>query len=233
MLHRVMEELLPAMERAQRSRRDPQRALRLLLEELTHRVGAELAAAICAILSAATLAQTDEAKSTLAAVQHRLENFQRVHCALRMPDCCTSIDGHAYLRQLCESINVSRLKWQGVHLELLERKLEIDSEQCWRLGMVVSELVANAARHLFVSVPARIWVAAARRGALIWCRVEDNGLPSKYEAESRGMRIVGALARELHGELEQYHRHDGCVATVVFPAARVADRGFPMARYLR
>ena len=233
MLHRVMKELLPAMVRAQRSRKDPQRTLRLLLDELTHRVGGEFAAAIRAISSAATLAQPDEAKSTLAAVLHRLESFQRVHCALRVPECRTSIDGRAYLRQLCESINVSRLKGQGVHLELLEKKLEIDSEQCWRLGMIVSELVANAARHLFVSAPARIWVAAARRGALIWCRVEDNGMPSKNESESRGMRIVGALARELHGELEQYYRHDVCVATVVFPAVRVADRGFPMARYLR
>ena len=233
MLHRVMEELFPAMARAQRSRTDPLRAVRLLLEELTHRVGGEFAAAIRVISSAATLAQTDEAKGTLAAVLQRLENFQRVHCALRVPECRTSIDGRAYLRQLCESINVSRLKSQGVHLELLNKKLEIDSEQCWRLGMIVSELVANAARHLFVSVPARIWVAAERRGALIWCRVEDNGMPSKYESESRGMRIVGALARELHGELEQYHRHDVCVAIVIFPAVRVADRGFPIARYLR
>jgi two-component sensor histidine kinase len=114
----------------------------------------------------------------------------------------------------------------------LEKKLEIDSEQCWRLGMIVSELVANAARHLFVSVAPRIWVAAVRRGALIWCRVEDNGMPSQNEFESRGLRIVGALARELHGELEQHHGRDVCVATVVFPAACAADRGFPIARYL-
>jgi two-component sensor histidine kinase len=228
-----MEELLPAMTRDRRSRKDPQRALRLLLEEFTHRVGGEFAAAIRTISTAAALAQTDEAKSTLAAVQHRLEHFACVHSALRVPECRTSIDGRAYLRQLCESISVSRLKWQGVHLELLEKKLEIDSEQCWRLGMIVAELVTNAARHLFVSVPPRIWVAAARRGALIWCRVEDNGMPSPNESGSRGLRIVGALARELHGELEQHHGRDLCVATVVFPAACAADRGFPIARYLR
>jgi two-component sensor histidine kinase len=228
-----MEKLLPAMVRDLRSRKDPQRALRLLLEELTHRVGGEFAAAIRTLSTAAALAQTGEAKSTLAAVQHRLENFARVHGALRIPECPTRIDGRAYLHQLCESISVSRLEWQGVQLQLLEKKLEIDSEQCWRLGVIVSELVANAGRHLFVRVPARIRVAAERRGALIWCRVEDNATPSENESESRGMRIVGALACELHGELERYHRRDVCVATVIFPAACASDSGFPVARYLR
>jgi two-component sensor histidine kinase len=207
--------------------------MRLLLEEFTHRVGGEFAAAIRILSTAVALAQTDEAKSILAAVQHRLENFARVHAALGIPERRTSIDGRTYLRHLCESLSVSRLKWQGVHLELVERTLEIDSEQCWRLGMIVSELVADAATHSFVSVPARIWVAAARRGALIWCRVEHNGMPSENESESRGMRIVGALARELHGELERYHQRDVCVAAVMFPATCAADLGFPTSRYLR
>jgi two-component sensor histidine kinase len=216
-----------------RKRRDPQRAMRLLLEELTHRVGGEFAAAIRTISRAATLAQTEEVKNALGAVQWRLENFARVHGALRIPESRTSIDGCVYLRQLCEAISLSRLQFRGVRLELLERKFEIDSEQCGRLGMIVSELVANAARRSFVKPPARIWVAAARRGALIWCRVEDNGMAAENDPENRGMRIVDALARELHGGFEQYHRGDVCVATVIFPAVCASDPGFPLARYLR
>ena len=156
-------------------RRDPQRAMRLLLEELTHRVDGEFAAAIRTISRAAALAQTDEVKSALNAVQWRLENFARVHGRLRIPEFRTSIDGCVYLRQLCEAISLSRLQPLGVRLELLVRKFEIDSEQCCRLGMIVSELVSNAATRSFMKSPARIWVAAARRGALIWCRVEDDG----------------------------------------------------------
>jgi two-component sensor histidine kinase len=206
--------------------------MRLLLEELTHRVGGEFAAAIRAISRAAALARTDEVKSALGSVQCRLENFARVHGALRIPESRTSIDGCAYLRQLCEAISLSRLQFGGLQLELLERKLEIDSEQCWRLGMIVSQLVANAARRSFVNPPARIWVAAARRGALIWCRVEDNGTAAKNEPENRGVRIVDALARELHGGFEQYHRGDIYVATVIFPAVCASDRAFQLARVL-
>jgi two-component sensor histidine kinase len=215
-----------------RKHREPQRAMRLLLEELTHRVGGEFAAAIRTISRAAAFAQTEEVKNALGAFQCRLEDFARVHGALRIPESRTSIDGRAYLRQLCEAISLSRLQFGGLQLELLERKFEIDSEQCWRLGMIVSQLVANAAKRSFVNAPARIWVAAARRGALIWCRVEDNGVPAENESENRGVRIVDALAHELHGGFEQYHRRDVCVATVIFPAVCASEPSFPLARVL-
>jgi len=230
---KAMQEQIPALVRDLRTHKDPQRAMRLLLEELTHRVGGEFAIAIRTLSLAAALTQADEAKSILAAVQHRLENIARVHRALRVPEARTSVDGLTYLRQLCEAISLSRLRYRGISLELPDKMLEIDSEQCWRLGMIVSELVTNAARHSFVSPPARIRVTAARRGALIWCRVEDNGVPLEEESENRGVRLVAALARELHGEVERYHRHDGCVATLTFPAACAADRGFPIDRCLR
>jgi two-component sensor histidine kinase len=207
--------------------------MRLLLEELSHRVAGEFTAAIRAISSAAALAPTDEIRNALDAAQGRLENFARVHRALRIPEFRTSIDGCLYLRQLCEAISLSKLRTRGVRLELLERELQIDSEQCWRLGMMVSALVANALTHSFVSSPGRIWVAAARRGALIWCRVEDNGISSGSDVENRGLRIVDALARELHGGLEQYQRADVCVSTVIFPAVDASNSGFPLARYLR
>jgi two-component sensor histidine kinase len=224
---------IPAMPSRRWRLKDPQRAMRLLLEELTHRVAGEFAAAIQTVSRAAALADPEEVRNALAAVHCQLENFARVHGALRVPESHISIDGCLYLRQLCEAISLSRLRFRGIRLELLETKFELDSEQCWRLGMIVSELVSNAARRSSAHSPAFIRVAAARRGALIWCRVEDNGMASENEPESRGMRVVDALSRELHGELEQHRRDDVCVATVVFPAVCLSDSGFPVARYLR
>jgi two-component sensor histidine kinase len=192
--------------------------MRLLLQELTHRVGGELSAAIGTISSAAALAQCDEARSTLVAVQTRLENFARVHQALLVPEFRTDIDGCAYLQQLCAAISLSRLECRGIELEVLDGVCPIDSERCWRLGIIVAELVAIAARHSFASCPGRISVAISHRGALIGCRVEDNGI-SREDEGNRGARLVDALTRELHGAFEQHHRGDGWVATVVFPAA--------------
>jgi two-component sensor histidine kinase len=202
---------------AVRRNRDPRRATRLLLQELTHRVGGEFSAAIRLLSSAAALAKSDEARSTLLAVQTRLENFARVHQALQVPEFRTNIDGCAYLQQLCAAISLSRLECRGIELEVLDGVCQIDSEQCWRLGIIVAELVAIAARHLFLSSPGRISVAISHRGALIGCRVVDNGVNRENEG-IRGTRIVDALVHELHGAYEQHHRDDRWVATVVFPA---------------
>jgi two-component sensor histidine kinase len=203
---------------AVRRHRDPHRAMRLLLQELTYRVGGEFSAAISSLSSAAACTQSDEARSTLVAVQTRLENFARVHEALQVPEFRTNVDGCAYLQQLCAAISLSRLDCQGIELEVLDGACQIDSEQCWRLGLIVAELVAIAARHSFVSSPRRISVSISHRGALIGCRVEDNGI-SREDEGNCGAQIVDALARELQGAFEQHHRGDRSVATVVFPAA--------------
>lgn len=201
--------------------REPQRALRLLLEELTHRVEREFAAAIRTLSSAAVLAPTEEARNALDAVQCRFENFARVHAALRVPEFRTRIGGCAYLRQLCEAISASRLQFRGIELDCLGSAFDIDTEQCWRLGMIVSQLVCNASAHTFVNSPGRIWVAAARRDSLVWCQVRDNGFADSEALERPGIRIVDALVRDLHGGFEQQHTGEGCAATVIFPAVGV------------
>jgi len=207
-----------AMNAAWRAK-DAHRAMRLLLEELTHRVAGEFSAAIGTLSTAAALAQTDEAKSALATVQTRLENFARVHRALQVPEFRTTVDGCLYLRELCGAISLSKLEYRGIELEVLDGMCAIDSEQCWRLGMIVAELVAIAAARSLASSPARISVAISCRGSLIGCQVQDNGIAQ--DVENRGRRIVDALVQELHGAIEQHQRTDGCVATVIFPAACV------------
>jgi hypothetical protein len=83
----------------------------------------------------------------------------------------------------------------------LEEEFEIDSEQCWRMGLIVSELVSSAARRVAGKSPSHIRVTAGRRGALIWCQIEDDGEISETQSGDRD-----ALTNELHGALEQYER---------------------------
>jgi two-component sensor histidine kinase len=192
--------------------------MRVLHEELTHRVTREFSAAIGTLSAAAARAQTDQARSELAAVQTSLENFARVHRALQIPEFRTTVDGCVYLEQLCGAISVSRLERCGIELHVLEGTCAIDSEQCWRLGMIVAELVAIAVTPSFAGGSARISVAISRRGAFIGCRIEGNGITRDGEA-NRSTRIVDALVRELHGAFEQHRSGERCLTTVVFPAA--------------
>ena len=69
--------------------------------------------------------------------------------------------------QLCEAINLANVHSSGAVLET-NGKLQIDSEQCWRLGMTVSALVRSATRCSPESAQGRILGEVARRGVLIW-----------------------------------------------------------------
>ena len=110
---------------------------RLLLREFSHRINNEFASAIGA-LSIAAGSANDEAKAALAAVQDQLQMYARVHHALRMPEHTSRIDAAAYLRQLCRAISRSRLESKDIELLLVERTFQMNSERCWRLGLIVS-----------------------------------------------------------------------------------------------
>ena len=53
--------------------------------------------------------------------------------------------------------------------------------------------------------------------------MQKQAPPLENEPENRGMRITGALARELHSGFEQHDRGATSVATVIFPAVCAPD----------
>jgi two-component sensor histidine kinase len=192
---------------------------RLLLNEFTHRVNNELAAAIGMVSTAIARASCEEVRGTLDRIRRSLENFARVQHLLRVPDLHTRIDGCAYLRVLCGAISASRLEGNAIEIVLIEKPLLIDSEQCWRLGLIVSELITNAVRHAFASGRGRITVEARCDGSMIHCRVSDNGTGMAANPGGTGLRLIDALLRDLRGHIGQELRAEGAAFTVAFPVA--------------
>ena len=190
---------------------------RLLLDELTHRVNNELAAAIAITSVEIARAESEELRVSLARVRRSLDGFARVHRVLRAPDLRTSVDACAYLRALCGALGVARLEPLGIELQFVEAPLKLDSEHCWKLGIVVCELVTNASRHAFVKRSGRITVEACCAGEAVQCRVSDDGEGTQPSTQGRGLRIINALLRDLNGRLERQMRSDGSTFTVSFP----------------
>lgn len=196
---------------------------RLLLNEFTHRVNNELAAAIGIAASEIARTPSDEVRCALARVRQSLENFARVLHLLSVPDVRTRVDGCAYLRSLCGAISASRLQYKGVQVLLVERPLLIDSEQCWRLGLIVSELVTNAVRHAFANDRGRITVDARRDESTIHCSVSDNGCGMGASCQGVGLRIIDAVLRDLRGRMQQQSGTDGATFSIAFPVADERD----------
>jgi two-component sensor histidine kinase len=190
---------------------------RLLIRELSHRINNEFTCVANMLSLAAARTANAEVKSTLSAVLTRLEGYLRVHRALRTPEAGNRIDASAYLRELCRSLSWSKLDSRNIELVFAERPLSLQSEQCWILGMIVYELINNAARHAFDEAGGEIRVQIAQVGKLVECHVSDDGVAPVFARRGRGLKIIEDLAARLHGRVEHQFGPHGSASRVIFP----------------
>jgi two-component sensor histidine kinase len=187
----------------------------LFVGELAHRVCNEYAAVISRVELAAARATSNEAKATLEQTAERLNDFANVHRALRMPaeDCAELSD---YLENLCRALSRSRLHDEGIELTLVEERVVLSAERCWHVGLIVSELVTNAAKHAFEKRGGRIRVEIRVERDRVLCCVMDDG-KWKHRRPGRGTKITDALASRIGGKLVRDFGPCGTAVTLIFP----------------
>jgi two-component sensor histidine kinase len=190
----------------------------LLLREFSHRVNNEFASIIGMLSIASARTKNNEARTALNIIQDQLHSYARVHHALQMPERSIQIDASAYLRELCRAISRSKLDAKGIELVFVDHPLQMESERCWRLGLIVSELVTNAERHAFCHSGGAIRVEILRLSSFVRCRVTDNGSADAVGQLGSGSKIIRALAESLGGTIDQRFGAYGTIATLSFPS---------------
>ncbi len=158
----------------------------VLLHELNHRISNEFCSAISIVSRAAARSSNKEVKAALTDVAELLHHYAEVHHALQIPEHGIRTDAAAYLRKLCLSIRRSKLNQMRIDLVLAAPHLWLPSNKCWLLGMIVYELITNAARHAFAGGSGCIRVELLHTSAFVECRVLDNGsAPLKLSTGTR------------------------------------------------
>jgi two-component sensor histidine kinase len=190
---------------------------RILVHELIHRINNEFSSLIGAVSRTAARSVSHETKVALAHVIELLSHYAELHRALQMPEADTQIDAAAYLENLCLSISRSKLDGMKIDLVLSVSPLQLPSERCWQLGMMVYELVTNAARHAFGNGNGQVRVELSRAGRLVECRVVDNGSAPSRIRRGQGLRIVDELVKGLDGRLDQRFGQRGSFSILTFP----------------
>jgi two-component sensor histidine kinase len=190
----------------------------LLMRELSHRINNELTSAIGVISLAAARSGSREVKAALSDVSDRLHRYADVHRTLQMPEYQTYINAALYLQQLSLSICRSRLEPNNIKLILAVSPLSLPSDRCWRLGMIVYELITNSASHAFQGTEGKIVVELHTAGNFVECRVSDDGKSPGQIQRGRGLSIIHELAKYLGGRLEQSFGMDGSSSLLVFPS---------------
>jgi two-component sensor histidine kinase len=190
-----------------------------LLHELNHRINNEFAAAISVVSLAAARSGNDEVKAALSGVTELLHQYANVHRALQMPEYDAMVDAETYLRQLCLSISRSYLDHRRIKLVLATELVRLEADRCWRLGMIVYELIINSARHAFSGGEGEIRVELLCAGTFAKCSVTDNESAAGTAAPGRGLKIVEELSESLGGRFEQKFGSSGSRSIVVFPCS--------------
>jgi two-component sensor histidine kinase len=204
----------------------PDPAGSLLLRELNHRVNNELTGAICTISAKAVESNDVAVKAALLDVVDLLHGYADVHKALRMPDPGHLTDAARYIQHLCFSITKGRLNRLNMRLLCSADDLRLEGERCWKLGLIVSELLTNVARHArFDDRHPEAQVTLRLAGNVVKCAVSDNGSASDLIVRGRGLTIVGELASSLGGRVHASCAAEGSSFLLTFPLTESEQRG--------
>ena len=190
-----------------------------LVEEISHRVINEYAEAI-AILSLAASRGEATAAPALRLAADRLHAMAEAHRSLLVPITEEAIDLGDHVGKLCASLSRASLGERGIRLTVTTDEIQLDAARCWRVSLIVSELVRNATRHGLKSRQGSIHVTLNRRGSSVWCVVCDDGCAAFDPPEGRGRRLIRALTTELGGSVEWKFTPCGSVVGLRFPVAK-------------
>jgi two-component sensor histidine kinase len=197
----------------------------LLLRELNHRINNELTIAIYAVSAKAVRSDRVAVKAALLDVVDLLHKWGDVHRALHMPDQGRLTDAARYLQQLCFAITKYRLDRLAIRVLFSADDLRLEGERCWRLGLIVSELLTNVARHArFDARRPELRVELMLVGNVVKCRVADNGSAPEPVRRGRGLTIIGELANSLGGRVHTSCTAEGYSFLLAFPLTEAEQR---------
>jgi two-component sensor histidine kinase len=197
----------------------------LLLRELNHRIKNELTSAIYTVSAKAVQSDSLAVKAALLDVVDLLHQCADVHRAQRMPDQGRLTDAAKYLQQLCFSITKYRLERLAIRVLFSADDLRLEGERCWKLGLIVSELLTNVARHAqFDARHPELRVELMLAGNVVKCRVSDNGSAPEPVRLGRGLAIIGELANSLGGRVHTSCAAEGYSFLLTFPLTEAEQR---------
>ncbi|MGF7147036.1 two-component sensor histidine kinase [Sphingomonas zeicaulis] len=190
-----------------------------LVEEIGHRVINEYAEAIGSLSIAASAAQGAAANAALERAADRLREHADAHRSLLPPRTAGELNLADYLGGICNAYARATLAQRGVHLHLHFVTVDpvLPARRCWLIGLVVAELVRNAARHGLRGRSGQIRVHIGRGQGVLTCVVSDDGAASANAKPGRGQGVIRALVAELGGLVEWAFTGQGTTAVVQLP----------------
>ena len=179
---------------------------KLMAKEIDHRVMNSLQFVSGLLTMQSRSPGVGEAAAHLKVAANRVAAVAQVHRHFYAGE-AAEMSCITFLRRLCDDL-----------ASILEREVEVDGDEgnvpttlIQPIGLLVNELVTNAAKH----GKGKIFVAyrCAAGGQMLTVCDEDDGLPPGFDPTategSLGMRVVTSLTQQLDGKFTARQRGDG------------------------
>jgi two-component sensor histidine kinase len=179
----------------------------LMLRELEHRMKNNFQTVASLIQLQLRRAADEPARDALRQALSRVVSISEAHRNLYAAgDDVSRVEMAVYLKELCANLADALFLGELVRLECSVEPGALDRDRAVAVGLIVNELVTNAAKHAFADGgPGQIRVAFDRRGVGYRLTVEDDGrgLPADFATGRHGLGrgLVEAFTRQAGGSL--------------------------------
>lgn len=194
---------------------------RVLYDELQHRVKNNLTTIVAITQLQIRHSQDERVKAELGNTQRRVLAVAALHSRM-VRDESTAFHFSRYVQEVCDGIKSSLLRDGRVTLNVNVEDAPVEIARAMSLGLIVNELVANAARHGFgEGQGGTIDVTFASVGADYVLTIRDDGAGHSEagigEKKGLGLRLAESCVRQIGGTMEIAGSGKGTVCVIRAP----------------
>jgi two-component sensor histidine kinase len=181
----------------------------MLTREMSHRVKNSLASVVGLLRVQSRSAQSEEVQSALKDAASRITTIAQVHDHLWRSTRIGFVDIADFVGELCRKLQETL----SHNVNCTFGQLMISADKAIPLGLLINELVTNAAKHAYPGESGSIQVAGEPRGTDLHIEVTDQGvgLPKDFKMDqprtNLGFKVIKSLIAQLDGRIALASNH--------------------------
>jgi len=191
----------------------------LAVREIHHRIANALALLVASMRLELKSAGGQELQEALLRHERHIMAISELHQFFATDNGNSEVSTLSYFERLCDLLARAILEPMriGCEASICDRALPVI--RCEQLGLIVTELATNAAKHAFRGAGGgRVRIDLSSQGTSWSCIVSDNGVGMQRRERGTGSQIVDGLIEGLGGYLHVQTGSEGTAISLTFNA---------------